>query len=90
MVYHGRMATPKQIRRSLTLPARVEREVEAIAKKSRLSGNRVLLDLVETGLQARRKKEKAFFELAEQFRNAEDPETIKRLGNELGRLVFGE
>ena len=31
-----------------------------------------------------------FFELAKRFRAAEDPEEIKRLGDELGRMIFGE
>ena len=84
------MATPKQIRRSVTLPSQVDREVEAIAKRRRLSGNRVLVELVELGLEARKEKEKAFFDLAERFRNADDPKQIRQLGDQLGRFVFGE
>jgi hypothetical protein len=38
----------------------------------------------------REQKEKAFFELAERFRAASDPQQAKRLGDELGPLVFGE
>jgi hypothetical protein len=38
----------------------------------------------------RQQKERAFFELAERFRAASDPEQVKRLGDELGRFVFGE
>jgi hypothetical protein len=37
-----------------------------------------------------RQKETAFFELAERFRASSDPQEIKRLGDELGRFVFGE
>lgn len=84
------MATAKQIRRSVTLPSQVDKEIEAIAKKRRLSGNHVLVELVEMGLEARRQKEKAFFELAQRFRESDDPDQIKQLGQELGRFVFGE
>ncbi|HEY6967823.1 MAG TPA: hypothetical protein VJA94_01355 [Candidatus Angelobacter sp.] len=84
------MATRKQIRRSVTLPSQVDRQIETIAKKQRLSGNRVLVELVELGLEARREKEKAFFELAQRFRASSDPEEVEQLGNELGRYVFGE
>ena len=35
-------------------------------------------------------KEKAFFQLAERFRAASDPEQVKQLGDQLGRFVFGE
>src|SRR6266566_3571264 len=34
-------------------------------------------------------KQQEFFELAERFRNATDPQEAKRLGDELGRMVFG-
>jgi hypothetical protein len=32
----------------------------------------------------------ALFELAKRFRSSIDPNEIKRLGEELGRLVFGK
>jgi hypothetical protein len=84
------MARTQQVRRSVTLPSQVDRQIEAIARKRRLSGNRVLVELVEMGLEARQQKEAAFFELAKRFRDSEDPEDTKRLGDELGRMVFGE
>jgi hypothetical protein len=61
-----------------------------MAKSQRLSDNRILVELIELGIEAREQKEKAFFELAERFRAASDPQQAKRLGLELGRLVFGE
>jgi hypothetical protein len=84
------MAKTQQVRRSVTLPSQVDRQIEAIARKRRLSGNRVLVELVEMGLEARQQKEAEFFELAKRFRDSQDPEETKRLGNELGRMVFGE
>jgi hypothetical protein len=61
-----------------------------MAKSQRLSDNRVLVELIELGIEARKQKEKAFFELAERFRGANNPEEAKQLGDQLGRLVFGE
>jgi hypothetical protein len=90
MVYDEYMAAHKQIRRSVTLPSQIDRQIESIARNRRLSGNRVLVELVELGLEARAQKEKAFFELAERFRSAADPAEVKQLGNELGRFIFGE
>jgi hypothetical protein len=84
------MAQHKQVRRSVSLPSQVDREIETIARKRRLSGNRVLVELVELGLEARKQKEKAFFETAERFRNATDPTEVQQLGDELGRFIFGE
>lgn len=84
------MASTKQTRRSVTLPSQIDKEIETIARKRRLSGNRVLVELVELGLEARRQKEKAFFELAQRFRSTNDPAEVKQLGDELGQFVFGE
>jgi hypothetical protein len=86
----NRMASTKQIRRSVTLPLQIDKEIETIARKRRLSGNRVLVELVELGLEARKQKEKAFFELAQRFRRTNDAAEVKQLGDELGRFVFGE
>jgi len=90
MVYDGAMARNKQIRRSVTLPIQVARQVESMAKRRRLSDNRVLLELIEEGIEARKQKEQAFFELAERFRAAKDPEEVKQLGEQMGQFVFGE
>ncbi|PYP87284.1 MAG: hypothetical protein DMG65_17530 [Candidatus Angelobacter sp. Gp1-AA117] len=84
------MAQRKLVRRSVTLPQQLDKQVEAIAKNRRLSGNRVLVELLELGLEARDQKERAFFELAERFRNSKNPDEVKKLGDELGHFVFGE
>ena len=84
------MATAKQIRRSITLPREVAKQVDAISKQRRLSDNRVLVELIEQGIQAQKEKEKAFFALAERFRASSDLEEVKRLGDQMGRFVFGE
>jgi hypothetical protein len=90
VVYNDAMPTTKHVRRSVSLPTPIAKQVERLAKSQRLSDNRVLVELIELGIEARKQKEKAFFELAERFRAASDPQQAKRLGDELGRLVFGE
>jgi hypothetical protein len=90
MVYSGAMSTRKQVRRSLTLPSQIAKQVDSMAKRRRLSDNHVLVELIELGIEAKRQREKEFFELAERFRASKDPEEIKRLGDELGLLVFGK
>ena len=84
------MAPAKQVRRSVTLPTHLAAQVERIAKKRRLSDNRVLVELVEQGLEAQKEKEKAFFVLAERFRASDDPKEVKELGDKMGRFIFGE
>ena len=60
-----------------------------MAKGHRLSANRMLVELVEEGIQARKRKQQEFFDLAKRFRAATDPKEVDRLGNELGRMIFG-
>jgi len=84
------MPATKHVRRSVSLPAPVAKQVDRLAKSQRLSDNRVLVELIELGIEARKQKERAFFELAERFRSAADSDQAKQLGDELGRLVFGE
>jgi len=80
----------KQVRRSVTLPSRIAKKVETLARQRDLSDNRVLVELIEQGIEAAQQKEQVFFQLAERFRAASDPDQVKQLGNELGRFVFGE
>lgn len=49
----------------------------------------VYLCLIENGIEAEERKLQEFFDLAERFRNERDPEETKRLGDQLGRMVFG-
>jgi len=95
MVYNGDMAAEKtkqakNVRRSVTLSREVARQVDAMAKRRRLSDNRVLVELIEQGIDAQKQKENAFFDLAKRFRAASDPQQVKALGDELGRFVFGD
>jgi hypothetical protein len=91
MVYHGvDMPVTKHVRRSVSLPLGLAKKVERLAQSRRLSDNRVLVELIELGIEARTQKEKEFFQLAERFRSATDPDEAKRLGDELGRMMFGE
>ena len=80
----------KPVRQSVSLPPRVARRVKSLAKTKKTSANRVIVDLVESGLEAQELEKKRFFDLAERFRSATDPKELERLGNELGRMVFGK
>ena len=79
----------KAVRQSVTLPPKVAKRVRNMAKSRRVSASRILVELVEQGIEAQEQREKAFFELTERFRTATNPEEVQRLGDELGRMVFG-
>jgi hypothetical protein len=78
------------VRQSVSLPTPTARRVRAIAKARRTSANRVLVDLIEMGLQAKEAAKTQFLDLARQFKEATDPEESERLREELARLTFGE
>ncbi|MGA3019341.1 MAG: hypothetical protein ABSF62_19625 [Bryobacteraceae bacterium] len=79
----------RAVRQSVSLPANVAAQVRSLAKGRRLSANRMLVELIENGMEAEKRKQQEFSELAERFRNATDPKEIKRLGDQMGRMVFG-
>ena len=83
------MKTQKSVRQSVSLPAKTATQVRNLAKTRRLSSNRMLVELIENGIETEKRKQQEFFELAERFRNATDPQEAKRLGDALGRMVFG-
>jgi hypothetical protein len=81
---HAKSARAKHVRRSVTVPAKIARQVEVFARQRGLSDNRMLVELIERESKPNNKK------LAECFRAASDPEQVKQLGDQLGRFVFGE
>jgi hypothetical protein len=90
LVHNGDMrAEQKTVRQSVSLPARVATQVRAMAKTRRMSATRMLVELIENGIEGEKRKQQEFFELAERFRDAKDPDAARRLGDELGRMVFG-
>ena len=83
-------AVEKAVRQSVSLPPGVARRVRALAKTNRSSANRVLVELIESGLEAREQERKRFFELAECLIESRDPEEQRRAKEELARMTFGD
>jgi hypothetical protein len=81
--------TVKTVRRSVSLPLRVARQVRALAHTTKTSASRVIADLIEAGLDAREKEKERFFECADSLSRSRDPEERARLKEELARLTFG-
>ena len=82
--------TEKPLRQSVSLPSRVASRVKSLARASRTSANRVIVDLIETGLDAREHERTRFLELAERLTRSRDRGEQKRLKEELARMTFGE
>ena len=80
----------KPVRRSVSLPPRVARRLKALAKTKKTSTNRVVVDLIEAGLEAQEREKERFFALADRLGDASDPDERRRLKKELACMTFGE
>jgi hypothetical protein len=78
-------AVEKSVRQSLALPPRMAKRVKALAVAQHTSANRVLVDLIEAGLES-----KSFSELVNRLALATDSRERKQLKQELARMTFGE
>ena len=82
--------TAKPVRQSVSLPPTVAKRIQALAKRKRTSANRVLVELIETGLEARENEKKTFYELADRLTRADDESEARRIKEELARITFGD
>ena len=91
MVYNAAMrnAEKKPLRQSVSLPDKVARRVKALARSRKSSANRVLVELIETGLDAAENERRRFFELADRLTKSSDPAERQRVKEELARITFG-
>ena len=48
------------------------------------------MELIESGMEAEKRKQEEFFKLAERYRSTTDPKEANRLGNQLDRMLFGD
>ncbi|HET7258941.1 MAG TPA: hypothetical protein VFI75_04430 [Candidatus Acidoferrum sp.] len=82
--------TEKAVRQSVSIPARIAKRVKALARTEKTSANRVLVDLIETGLASKEAEKERFFALTARLTESTDPAEQERLKNELARMTFGE
>jgi metal-responsive CopG/Arc/MetJ family transcriptional regulator len=82
--------TEKPVRQSVSLPARLARRVRTIANNRKTSTNRVLVELIETGIESKEAEKSKFFDLADRLTATSDPAERKRIKETLARMTFGE
>ncbi len=80
----------KTARQSVSLPTRLAKRVRTIAKNRKTSANRVLVNLIEAGLQSEKNEKDRFFALANRLSESTDPAERQRIKKELARITFGE
>ena len=84
------MAAETNTRQSISLPSGIARRVRDLARRERTSANRVIVGLIEAGLDAREREKRQFFELADRLAESTDAAEQKRLKKELARITYGE
>jgi hypothetical protein len=82
--------TEKAIRQSVSLPSPLAKRVKALARSRKVSSNRILVELVETGLRSKEEEKRRFFELADLLSKSTDPKEQQELKDKLARMTFGE
>jgi hypothetical protein len=80
----------KAVRQSISLPSPLAKRVKALAKNRKVSSNRILVELVETGLRSKEEERRRFFELADQLSTSTDAKEQQELKEQLARMTFGE
>ena len=87
LLQNGVVANVDQsVRQSVSLPSRIAKRVRALAETRHTTASRVLIDLIETGLQTKQAQHERFFELTDQLAETKDPAERKRLQEELARI----
>src|SRR5882762_5295818 len=82
--------TERSVRQSVSIPTNIAKRVRTLAKSRKTSANRVLVDLIEAGLQSREAEKERFFSLVNRLTEARDAAERQRLKAELARMTFGE
>jgi len=80
----------KPVRQSVSLSPDLARRVRDLAKTKKTSANRVVVDLIEAGLEAQESEKKRFFDLADRLARSADVKEQQSLKEELARLTFGD
>lgn len=81
--------TERTVRQSVSIPASIARRVRTLARTRKTSANRVLVDLIEAGLQSKEAEKERFFVLVSQLTESSNPADRERLKEELARMTFG-
>ena len=84
------MASAKIIRQSISLPGPIAKRVRAIAETRHTSANRVLVELIEAGLDSKEREKARFFSLADRLEHSTDAAERKEIKETLARMTFGE
>ena len=82
--------TERSVRQSVSIPTGIAKRVRTLARSRKTSANRVLVDLIEAGLQSKEAEKERFFSLVNRLTESRDAAERQRLKAELARMTFGD
>lgn len=80
----------RSVRQSVSIPTGIAKRVRTFAKSRKTSANRVLVDLIEAGLQSKEAEKERFFSLVKRLTESRDAAERQRLKEDLARMTFGD
>jgi len=72
----------------VSIPTGIAKRVRTLAKSRKTSANRVLVDLIEAGLQSKEAEKERFLSLVKRLTKSRDAAERQRLKEELSRMTF--
>lgn len=82
-------ASRRVVRQSISLPSPLAIRVRKLAKSKRTTTSKVLVTLVERGMESIHTEKERFFALAARLARTRDVEEQERLKEALAKLTFG-
>lgn len=74
---------------SIRLTPDLYAELTTRAEETGMSMNRTVLQVLRAGLDAEREKKQRLQSMLQRYRECPDPEEARRLGDQLGEMIFG-
>jgi hypothetical protein len=87
---NSRRRKSASVRQSVTIPAKLAREVRRVAKERHLTISRALVTLAERGVEAERTARQQLNTAYERFLSESNPDRKNKAGTDLMRAVFGK
>jgi hypothetical protein len=79
-----------KLRQSVSLSPKLAGRIRSLARSRGVSASKVIVSLIETGIESQEKEKERFLALAEQLVHSKDSRQQRILKEELARMVFGE
>jgi hypothetical protein len=85
-----RSTVVRKLRQSVSLSPKLAGRIRSLARSRGVSASKIIVSLIETGIESQEREKERFLALAEQLVHSKDSRQQRILKDELARMVFGE